>query len=94
MTKDQAIKLHDSEFWKEMTFRQRAMFQMFEEKLCMPVGVFHEAIEKTLHRPVFTREFGMNPEGLKKELTGDGPTPTLDQILELIPEDKRIVVVV
>lgn len=92
MTKDEAIKLAESGFWKDMTHREIAMFQMFEEKLCMPFEVFHEAVEKTLRRPVYTHEFGINYEGLKKELLGEARPPTLREIIEMIPKEKRIII--
>lgn len=93
MTQEQAIKLHDSKFWESMTYRQRAEFQLFEERLCMPFTVFHEALEKTLGRPVYTHEFAYFLDGLKKELMGERPAPSLGEIIEMIPADKRIVVV-
>ena len=94
MTQDEAVKLAESGFWETMSYRDRAVFQMFEKLLCMPFSVFHEAIEKALDRPVFTHEFGLNHEGLKRELLGDSPTPTMEEIMALIPEDKRIVFVI
>lgn len=92
MTKEEAIALAEIKFWEKMTPREIATFQIHEEKLCMPFEVFHEAVEKTLGRPVFTHEFGMNPDGLKKELAGDSPMPSMEDILNLIPAEKRIVV--
>lgn len=93
MTKEQAIELHDSKFWEDMSPDERAQFQLFEDKLCMPFEVFHEAVEKTLGRPVFTHEFGFDRDGLKKELLGARPAPTLVEVMALIPEDKRVIVV-
>jgi hypothetical protein len=93
MTKEQAIELYESNFWEDMTYAERAKFQMFEEKLCMPFGVFHEAVEKALGRPVFTHEFGINMDGLKKELLGEMDAPTLEDIIDMIPESKRVIVV-
>lgn len=92
MTKDQALALAESKFWEPMSFRERATFQLFEPLLCMPFDVFHEAVEKALDRPVFMHEFGLNWEGLKSELIGESPKPSLEQILDLIPAEKRIVV--
>lgn len=94
MTKEAAIELGKSEFWKDMTQRQIAEFQMTEPKLCMPFDIFHKAMEDTLGRPVFTHEFGLNFDGLKKELFEGKQPPTLEQIIEMIPEDKRIIVAV
>lgn len=92
MTQEQAIALAESKFWEQMTLRQRAEFQLFERRLCMPFDVFHEAVEKTLGRPVFTHEFGLNLEGLKAELLGERPAPTLEDIIGMIPADKRVIV--
>lgn len=92
MTKDEAMALAESGFWKEMSYEERAWFQLHEELLCMPFSVFHEAVEKTLKRPVFTHEFaGM--ESLQRELRGERPAPTFEEVLNLIPADKRMIVV-
>jgi hypothetical protein len=93
MTQDEAIALYESGFWESMSYRDRAVFQMFEERLCMPFGVFHEAIEKALGRPVFTHEFGLNREGLQRELMGEAPAPTFAEVMNLIPAEKRLIVV-
>jgi hypothetical protein len=93
MTKDEAIKLYASKFWETMTYEERAKFQMFEPLLCMPFNIFHEAIEKTLGRPVWTHEFGLNYDGLQKELLGQSPAPSMEDIINMIPEDKRMIVV-
>jgi len=45
LTKEQAIALAKSGFWESMSYRDRAMFQMFEDRLCMPFDVFHEAFK-------------------------------------------------
>lgn len=89
MTKEEAIKLAESGFWKEMTQREIAVFQMSERKLCMPFDVFHKALEESLGRPVFTHELGLNYEGVMKELMGDAPAPTMQEIIDLIPAEKR-----
>jgi hypothetical protein len=93
MTRDDAVFLSESRFWEQLSYRERAMFQLWEERLCMPFEVFHEAVEKALDRPVYTHEFGLNLDGLRRELLGDQPAPTLDDILALIPADKRVVIV-
>lgn len=57
MTKEEAIKLAESKFWEPLSDVERTRFQLFEEKLCMPFGVFHAAVEGALERPVQTLEF-------------------------------------
>ena len=57
MTKEQAQKLFDSGFWKNLSFEVIALFQIFEDKLCMPFDVFREAVEKTVGHEVQTFQF-------------------------------------
>ena len=90
--KDNAIELADSEWWKERTHREIAGFQLFVKELCCPFDVFHEAVEKSLGRSVWTHEFGMNLDGIQDEFIGDGTAPSMQEIIEMIPEDKRIIV--
>lgn len=92
LTKEEAIAFYDSKVYENWTYRQIAEFQMEQDLLCVPFGVFHEAIEKTLGRPVFTHEFGLNREGLMKELRGEKEAPTFEEIVNLIPEDKLLVI--
>ena len=92
MKKEEASRLYESKFWEGMTFEERAKFQLFEELLCMPFDIFHEAVEKTLGRPVWTHEFGLNVEGLRKELLGGKDAPTMEEIINMIPENKRTVI--
>lgn len=56
----------------------------------MPFEVFHEAVEECLGRPVFTHEFGLDREGLQSELLGEQPVPTAEELFELIPADKLV----
>jgi hypothetical protein len=68
---------------------------LFEERLVMPFAEFHKGIEELLGRSVWTHEFAFisKPGGLKEELAGKCKPPTLTEIMELIPAEKRIVVV-
>ncbi len=92
LTKEQAIELAENEAWKDMNFRQRAEFQILQDKLCMPFDVFHEAVEETLGRPVYTHEFGLNHDGLMAELFEGKEPPNLQEIIEMIPAQKRIII--
>ena len=93
MDKKTALKLYESKFWEEMTYEERAKFQLFEDRLCMPFSVFHKAMEEVLKRPVWTHEFAYR-EMLIKEMLRERPKPSLDEIIGLIPEDKRVIVLV
>ena len=92
LTELEAIHIAESGVWKDWTHRQRAEFQLTQNRLMMPFGVFHEAVEKALGRPVWTHEFGLNHEGLLRELLGDAPPPTMAEIIALIPTEKLMIV--
>ena len=90
LTEEQAIVFAENKCYKGMTYRQIAEFQIEQDRLCMPFNVFHEAIEKTLGRPVFTHEFAFR-DVIRKELYGEKEPPTFEEICALIPKEKLIV---
>lgn len=92
MTREEALKLYETKFWENISHKEIVEFQLFERRLCMPFSVFHKAVEEVLERPVYTHEFGLNQKGLEKEFLGERPAPTPEEIMNLIPEEKRIVV--
>lgn len=63
------LKYPNNKWWRSSDPVEIAKYQIFEEILMVKFDIFHEGIEKLLGRPVFTYEFGMNYEGLKKEAT-------------------------
>ena len=91
LTIEQAIAFHDSGAWKTMSAKERAVFQMQQDKLCMPFGEFHKAVEEALCRPVWTHEFGLNRDGIRAELEGKAKAPTFVEILAMLPTEKTIV---
>lgn len=87
LTREQAIAFYNNKCYEDMNYRQMAEFQIEQDLLCMPFDLFHEAMEKTLGRPVYTHEFAFREE-LKKELNGEKPAPTFEEICNLIPKEK------
>ncbi len=90
--KEKAIELAESGWWKEQTAREICLFQLFVKELCMDFSDFHKAIEESLGRPVFTHEFGLNYEGIVDEFMGNKEAPTFEDIVNLIPESKRVII--
>jgi len=88
--KENAIELYHSNWWEGLSYREIAGVQLLTTELCCPFDVFQEAVEKSLGRHVFTHEFGLNYDGICEEFLGEREEPTIDEILNLIPEDKRI----
>ena len=92
LTKEQAIEMYDSEIWKAWTLEENAGWQLYQKYLCVPFSKFHEAMECVLDRPVWTHEFGLSYENLVTEYEGKRSSPSMQDIIELIPEEKRIIV--
>jgi hypothetical protein len=90
LTRDEAIALYESGVWKKWPNEQTARFQLYQECLCVPFDKFQEAIEEELGRPVLTHEFAF-VERLKEEYEGKRGKPTFEEIMGLIPEEKRII---
>lgn len=94
LTEAEAIRFYSSEAWRRMSSTQIAHFQMQQDRLCVPLSVFHEALEETLGRSVWTHELGLNRDGLAAELAGRCQAPSMEEILALLPADRTIVVAV
>lgn len=89
--REKAVALAKSNWWEGKSAHDIAAFQLFTQELCMPFGVFHEALEKAIGRPVWTHELGLNYDGIVGEFLGVNKAPSFEEILDLIPPDKRIV---
>lgn len=92
--REKAVALFNSGWWKDKTPREIASFQLFIDELAVPFEVFHKALEDSLGRPVWTHELALNWDGIASEFLGDKAAPRCREILDLIPVEKRIVLVV
>ena len=92
-TTEEAVRFHDLGIWQLLDDEGKVRLQLFQDKLCMPFDEFHKAIEKVLGRPAWTHEFAYRDK-LVAEYLGEGPTPTFEDIMNLIPEEKRIILFV
>ena len=91
-TREEAIEFAKSKVWEDWDDEMLAGFQLFQDKLCVDFSRFHRAMESALERPIFTHEFGFK-EGLMEEFLGKRRRPNLQEILNLVPKDKVIAVV-
>lgn len=92
-TEEQAIAFNDSREWEQWSDEQIVRLQLFQDKICMEWNRFHQALEKVLGRAVYTHEFtNKNIDNLKEEYLGTKQAPTFQEIVNLIPEEKRIVI--
>lgn len=92
LTEKEAIKFAESKIWESWNDEEIVRFQLFQELLCMDFSRFHEAMEKVLNRPIFTHEFAFE-ENLMEEYLGIRQKPTFEEIINLIPEEKRIFII-
>lgn len=89
LTQEQALALYDTSFWESLAYVERARFQLSEERLCMPFDVFVEAVERAIGRQVTVGEFVWS-QRLLAELSGEQHPLDVDELLSLLPEEKRI----
>lgn len=93
LTEKEAIAFADSKVYESWTPEQIVRLQLFQDRLCVPFSVYHKAITEVLGRPVYTHEFTLsNHDSMILEYLGEKPTPTFDEIINLIPEEKRIII--
>lgn len=92
ITKEQAIAIYDSEIWKNWTDDEIVRFQLFQERLAIPFDRFQMAVESVLGRSVWTHEFA-HVDHIKDEYLGKREAPTFQEIVELIPKEKRMILV-
>jgi hypothetical protein len=91
LTREQAVAMAKSNVWKEWTSEQVVRFQMFQERLCMDFSHFHKCVEDVLGRPVFTHEFCFRDD-MVREYLGEKEAPSFEDIINLIPSEKRIII--
>jgi hypothetical protein len=91
--KEKAIALCETKWWIGKSHRDIAEFQMLTNELCCPFPVFHEAIEKALDRRVWKHELGLNNwYRICEELFNGAHAPSFEGIINLIPEEKLIII--
>lgn len=93
MTREQAIAVHESRVWQRMPIERAALIQLQEKLLFMPFDEFHRGVEALLGRSVWTHEFA-KPALLLAEYRGDKEAPSIQEIIDMIPAEKLIAVVV
>lgn len=89
LTEEQAVALYDTGFWEKLAYVERARFQLSERRLCMPFDVFVESVERALGRPVTVGEF-LRTRRLLAELTGERHPLELEDLVNMLPEEQRI----
>jgi len=92
LTKKQAEELGKSGVWETWSDEEVVKVQLFQKRHCVGIPKFSAALSKILGRPVLTHEIAYNIEGLQNEYLKKAPAPTMDEILNLVPKKRRILV--
>jgi len=65
---DNTLRIYgDNKWWLSEDPKVIGYHQLFEEVLLVSFSKFHEGIEKLLGRPVWTHEFGINMDNIKRD---------------------------
>jgi hypothetical protein len=89
LTANQAAAVYKSGEWKDWTDEEKVKFQLYQDNGCMPVEEFHGALEKILNRRVLNGEF-IDMQLLRAEYEKQRPSPTFEEIMKIIPGNKRV----
>ncbi len=92
LNKEEAVRFYKSGEWKKWSNEDIVKLQLFQNCLCVSFERFYKAIEKVLERPVWTHEFAYI-ELLQEEYYKLKGKPSMKEIVNLIPKEKRVIVV-
>lgn len=92
ITKPQAVAIFRSKAWTRWTVEEIVRFQLYQDRLAMPFGTFHEAVEVVLGRSVWTHEFA-DTVRLQEEYEGAREAPSFEEILAQVPGKVLLVLV-
>jgi hypothetical protein len=88
MTRDQALTMNVTCFWRRMKPRDFVIFQLSVDRMCCPPVVLHDACCRVFRRAPTGDE--LNQKGrLLVELLGGRPPLTRAELAALLPEDAR-----
>lgn len=88
-SKEQAIRIGQSEVWEYWNNKQILRFQLFQEKLAVPGDRFHKAVEMFLRRPILQGELTVLYDTIVGKYLESHTMPLLKELMEMIPVEKR-----
>lgn len=91
LAQETAVALYEASWWKSFGLQESAVLQLHQDRLCMPINKFKEALSFAFGRTIFSHEL-RDPDRLKAELSSLKKAPTFQEVLDMIPLEKRVVV--
>lgn len=83
---------HYDDWWTGLEPCEIVYLAIGPDRKSLPIRVLMDALRSVLGRPVFTHEMAF-PDLLLQEMSGTRETPTFDEVVDLIPAEKRFVIV-
>lgn len=71
---------------------REAEMRSFDGPVEVPFDLMHRRMESLVGRPVWTHEMGLNWEGLCREARWESRPATIEEIIDIVPQVKRVVV--
>ena len=82
----------ETKWWEGRPAKEVALIGLLTRELCLPIDELYKALHDALGRGVYTHEIALNLDALIQELHGERDAPTLEDIINLIPAEKRILI--
>jgi hypothetical protein len=92
LSKEEAIEIGKSGVWKEWDATKKVLVQLFNDLMCIPISEYQNALNEVLGRLVLTHELAY-PDMLRDEYLTLRPPPTMQEIIDLMPGDRPLIVV-
>lgn len=86
-SEEEAKAISASRVWAEWTDVQILRLQLFQDRLCVPFGKYHAALERCLGRPVYTHTMEFDKKKLVREFLSIAEVPSPEELMKLIPKD-------
>jgi hypothetical protein len=90
LTEEEATAFYHGNKWQAWDAKTRAIFQLQQERMCMPFKVFRESIEESLGRKIIPYELLSASDSLLRELQGLADPPSLEDVLALVPPHHKV----
>jgi arginyl-tRNA synthetase len=74
LTEEQAIAFYHSNKWQAWDAKTRAVFQLQQNKVCMPANVFRQAVSEALSRPIEMQDIYLDRHVMLQELQQSATT--------------------
>jgi lysozyme family protein len=91
LSKNDAIFIYKSKIWEKWSDEDIVKFQLYQDLIAIPPARFQKALEKILKRPVMLHEIAFRKKFIIEEYLGIRPKPKEEDIINLIPKERRII---